>query len=443
MISADMVSTALGVQVMKNSQMEISARKWFEMYQNTASWNNQRIISLCLASAIAREFSRLVLAETEITADGDRYVSEQFKKLIPKLSVMIEQACAMGGVIVKPYLSNGRIYVDTVLPESFFAVDFSEDTITAAVFPEQLVIGKNCYTRLEYHRFDPENRLYTIQNRCCRSSDRNALGSLCAFSEVPQWNSMKELTILENVEKPLFSYFKMPFANTVDPESPLGISVYENAEDLIHQADAQWERIIWEFESGERAIDATEDIFRYNPNGKPILPKGRERMFRTYDIQSNEKPFIETFSPEIRDVSLFNGLNRIFQRIEFNCGLAYGTISDPQTVEKTAEEVRTSRQRSYTQVAAIQRNLEFTLENLLYAYSYYARYFGLSQSESKLICTWGDSVLEDTDKEFQRRLQMVSAGILTKEKFIAWYFHCDEKQASNYIPQADALFGGM
>lgn len=443
MISADMVSTALEVQVIKNSQMEISVRKWSDMYRNTASWNNGRIISLCLASAISREFSRLVLAETEITADGEKYISEQFKKLGSKLSVMIEQACAMGGIIVKPYLSNGRIYADTVLPESFFAVDFSEDTVTSAVFPEQLVIGKYCYTRLEYHRFDSEKRLYTVKNRCYRSSDRNSLGSLCSFSEVPQWSNMKEVTVLENVEKPLFSYFKMPSANTVDPESPLGISVFENAVDLIHQADEQWERIMWEFESSERAIDATEDIFRFNQNGKPILPKGRERMFRTYDIQATEKPFIETFSPEIRDISLFNGLNRILQRIEFNCGLAYGTLSDPQTVEKTAEEVRTSKQRSYTQVSAIQRNLEFTLENLLYTYNYYAKYFRLSKSDAVLTCTWGDSVLEDTDKEFQRRLQMVNAGLLPKEKFISWYFHCDESQAKEYIPQTDGLFGGM
>ncbi len=166
-------------------------------------------------------------------------------------------------------------------------------------------------------------------------------------------------------------------------------------------------------------------------------------MFRTYDIQATEKPFIETFSPEIRDVSLFNGLNRIFQRIEFNCGLAYGTLSDPQTVEKTAEEVRASKQRSYTQISAIQKNLEFTLENLLYIYNYYAGYFGLSKSDAVLSCVWGDSVLEDTDKEFQRRLQMVSAGLLSKEKFISWYFHCDENQASEYIPQSDGLFGGV
>lgn len=443
MISAEMVSSALRVQTVNSPEMQEAIRKWSDLYRNSASWNSGRIISLCLASAISREFSRLVLAETEISAIGDSYISLQFEKFRPKLPVIVEQACAMGGIIIKPYLSNGQIYVDTVLPESFFAVDFSEDTITSAVFPEQLVIGKYCYTRLEFHKFDPKKKVCIIRNQCYRSNSVDSFGSLCSLSEVPNWSGMQEVTVLENVDRPLFAYFKMPFANIIDYENPLGISVYENAEELIRQADAQWERIIWEFESGERAIDATEDIFRYNQNGKPILPKGRERMFRTYDIQATEKPFIETFSPEIRDISLFNGLNRIFQRIEFNCGLAYGTLSDPQTVEKTAEEVRTSKQRSYTQISAIQRNLEFTLENLLYIYNYYAGYYGLSQSDAVLSCMWGDSVLEDTDKEFQRRLQMVSAGILTKEKFISWYFHCDENQAGEYIPQSDGLFGGV
>ena len=51
-----------------------------------------------------------------------------------------------------------------------------------------------------------------------------------------------------------------------------------------------------------------------------------------------------------------------------------------------------------------------------------------------------DIFLEDTEKEFQRRLQMVSAGLLTKEKFIAWYFNCDEREAINYIPQMATTF---
>ena len=139
---------------------------------------------------------------------------------------------------------------------------------------------------------------------------------------------------------------------------------------------------------------------------------------------------------------MFNGLNRIFQRIEFNCGLAYGTISDISTVEKTAEEIKTSKQRSYTNVCAIQKNLENALNDLAYIYGYYNQYYNGINADTSLTCTFGDSVLEDTEKEFQRRLQMVSAGLLTKEKFIAWYFNCDEKEAINYIPQSSDLFGG-
>ena len=56
MISSDMVSSALGVKVIKSSEMENAVREWNELYRNSAVWNDSRVISLCLASAISREF---------------------------------------------------------------------------------------------------------------------------------------------------------------------------------------------------------------------------------------------------------------------------------------------------------------------------------------------------------------------------------------------------
>ena len=63
--------------------------------------------------------------------------------------------------------------------------------------------------------------------------------------------------------------------------------------------------------------------------------------------------------------------------------------------------------------------------------------------DAEMTCTFGDSVLEDSEKEFQRRLQMVSAGLLSKEKFVAWYFGCSEEEAKTYIPETTELFGGV
>lgn len=102
--------------------------------------------------------------------------------------------------------------------------------------------------------------------------------------------------------------------------------------DFIRDADEHWERILWELESSERAIDATEDLFRYK-DGKPVLPKGRERMFRSYE-KTDGQSFINTFSPEVRDTAYFHAFNQILRRIENAVGLSYGTLSEVSDVEK-------------------------------------------------------------------------------------------------------------
>lgn len=367
----------------------------------------------------------------------NKSADKSFQKFANNLRNAVEMGCAVGGLVFKPYTANGKIHTDIVKQTDFFPVKYNSYGITAVILPEQITVGNEIYTRLEYHDYSEYDGTHSIYNKCYCSSDASSLGSECSLKSVSEWSGLKEKHIFYNAPSPLFSFFRTPLSNIIDFNSPLGISLFANAVEQIKQADEHWERILWEFESSERAIDATEDIFRMK-DGKPQLPKGRERMFRTYDIAASEdgRPFIETFSPEIRDNSLFNGFNKILQRIEFNCGLAYGTISDPALVEKTAEEIKTSKQRSYSNICMIQQNLKSALESLAASYGY------LMNCDSSLTCTFGDSVLEDTEKEFQRRMQMVSAGILSKEKFISWYFGCSVEEAVEYLPQTADLFGG-
>ena len=248
----------------------------------------------------------------------------------------------------------------------------------------------------------------------------------------------------EDVQRPLFAVFQNPDANNIDPTSPLGVSVYGDAVGFIRDADVQWERILWELESSERAVNASADLFRY-VGGKPVLPKGRERMYQIVQTADN-KPFMETFSPEIRDTSYFNALNQMLRRIESAVGLAYGTFSEVSDVEKTAEEVRASKQRSFVRVGDIQANLRTSLDDLVYGMQYYRDYYAnRTQAQAELSCTFGDGVLEDADKEFQRRMQMVSAGLYSKEQFVMWYFGCDAEKASEYLPKQEddgGLFSG-
>ncbi len=52
---------------------------------------------------------------------------------------------------------------------------------------------------------------------------------------------------------------------------------------------------------------------------------------------------------------------------------------------------------------------------------------------------WGDGVLEDMDKEYQRRLTMANSGMMRKEAFLAWYFGCSEAEALAMMPQEEPL----
>lgn len=418
--------------------MQTQSELWHDIYTNNGIWLKNDVISLRLPAAITSEMSRLVFTESEITTDEKSPYKATVDDFSSRLDDEFETALAFGGMMFKPYLSHGKIQIDLIRADCFVPVAFVGKTMTSAVFVSKKNVGNACFTLIEYHEFNAENCTHTVKNRVCKSLNSEIIGWECPFNEVPEWSGLVREITFTNVEKPLFSYFKVPSANDIDLDSPLGVSVYARAVDLIRQADEQWARIEWEYESKETALDVSMDMIKEN-----ALPKRKNRIYRKYDVDNLDGNFYNVFSPEIRDSAQFNYFNRILQRIEFNCGLAYGTLSDPQTVEKTAEEIKTSKQRSYTQVSAIQRNLETAINDLFYAVSVYAKIGGISSENAEIVCTWGDSVLEDTDKEFQRRLQMVNAGILTKEKFVSWYFHCDENQANDYIPQSDGLFGGV
>lgn len=70
-----------------------------------------------------------------------------------------------------------------------------------------------------------------------------------------------------------------------------------------------------------------------------------------------------------------------------------------------------------------------------------ARLYGLAPDGTVNVnCNWGDSVLEDTEKEYQRRWAMVVSGKMKLEKFYAWYFGCTEEEAKEYIPEQTQMF---
>lgn len=391
-----------------------TAARWRAMYEGGGS--------LKLAASIAAEAARLATLEFSSRVYGSargEMINEAYGYVVSQARHICELACALGGVMLKPYISGGRIETAFVPADSFEVTRVSASgRIIGAKFYESFFAGGKKYIKCEEHI--PSDGGYIIINRAfCENG--GALKEI-PLSETEIWADIDSEVKISNAESPFFSYFRMPYTLPEDLTSPLGAPIYARAAGLIADAQRQYERLLWEFESGERALYVDESAVRHTKNGAAVPDKRLYRMLNT----GNDELFND-WTPELRDTHIINGLERILQRIEFNSGLAYGTLSDPQTVEKTAEEIRASKQRSYATVMQIQSALREALEGWVRAADSLCSLYALAPEGEYLIdFEFDDSIVADRTTEFGERIELLHEGIITADEMRAWYF--DEKK---------------
>ena len=424
-----------------SSKMENALPLWVAIYECGGPWCSEKknIHSLCLGPAIAQEFSRLVTMESEITCTGSAradWLMQQARPFLDALPATVETACALGGCVFKPYVQGGRIVVDVVQEDCFFPTTFdTSGRMTGAIFTEQIKRRNAIYTRLEHHEF--RNGTETVQHRAFVSSTSTQLGREIPLTEVPEWADISPDAKIDNLARPLFAYFRVPTANRVDRHSPLGASVYALAVDTIRDADVQYGSLLWEYRGGELAIDVDAAAIRQDPDGTLRMEERDRRLYR--HLLNGNPNMWNAFAPALRDASYLNGLDAILRRIEFQCGLAYGTISNPQSVEKTAEEVRASKQRSYATVRLIQEALQDSIEALFYAMDVYATLYGLAPAGGyDLAFDWDDSIVNDPAERKAQFWQYVEAGRFPFDRYLVEFEGYSEKEAAQIAAQAPA-----
>lgn len=420
-----------------SGKMEGAIARWAAEYEGKPPWAGKQVNSIGLPAGIAAEAARMVTMEAKLTVAGSaraEYLNAQLSPFRDALENNVELAAALGGIVFKPYVCDNRIVIDAVQGDCFYPTSFdTSNRMTGAIFVDQIVRRNTVYTRLERHEYAAGT--HVVQNKAFSSGNTMDLGKEIPLESVPEWAQIAPEVSFPGVDRPLFGYLKMPFANRVDRHSPLGVSIFAGAEDLIQNADEQYSRYLWEFEGGELAIDAAADYLQAGPDGKQVLPKGKQRLFRAHN--SKDSNFYEVFSPALRDESIKRGFNAILQRVEFACGLAYGTLSDPQTVDKTAEEIRASKQRSYSTIKSIQRAVEAAVDDLVYAMDQLASVYHLAPSGAyEATYDWDDSIINDPAARKQQFWQYVQAGRFPMWRYLVKFEGYSEDEAKEIANEA-------
>lgn len=405
------------------------------------------------------------IKEDRVVGDSSRaeYLESQYKKLKKQLRKQIEYGIAKGGLVIKPYVIRNQkttvdgidsdieptmdIEFDFVQADAFYPLTFdSAGRITEAAFVQSKVEKNVVYRKLEYHKW--EKNVVTVINKAYKSNNVRSTGELdtdlgeeISLKDVSEWKDLDEKAVIKNVTQPLFAYFKMPEANTIDTTSPLGVSGFSRAVKLIRDADLQYSRLLWEYEGGELAIDIDRDALRTTDvNGVEHTQQNRlqQRLFRKVDLGSSSDTY-QPFAPTLRDNHYIDGLNTILMRIEDVCGISRGTLSDSADVARTATELRILKQRSYQTNASIQNAIEDTLRDVIYVMNVYATLYEITpEGEYDVSFEWDDSILVDVDAELLNRITLQDKLLTSRVETRMWYFGETERQAREALAQIDA-----
>lgn len=451
------IKAALSISIDTISQdMQNAIDLWRQMYKDNSPWldDDAGIYSLGLAKQICKELQQQVLSELEThisepgvsddVADEDKraeevidtrakYLNEIYtKRFLKQLPQAMEKALALGGMIIKPYFSNNDVYYDYCYQGEFYPIAFDDDgNIIDIAFYDSFTTADYVYTKIERQEFIASEHKIIVTNTAYRAKvvDKDDdtveqdLGNEIPLTEVNKWANLEPYVPIENVEKPMYGYFKVPTANNIDLNSPLGISIFSPATKLIRKADEQFSRLDWEYNGGQLAIDIDPNAVQYSTEyyGTQMkLDKCQDRLYRKVDLGQDDT--YNAWAPALRDANYINGLNAYLCKIEDIIGLARGTLAQVDSEARTATELKLLKQRTYITVSAIQESMEKAIKDIVYATNVLVSLYNLApEGDYDTIIEWQDSILTDTDTELEQQLNLKREGIISKAEIRAWY----------------------
>jgi len=376
--------------------------KYAQAYENIDNINFNAIFSNKLAN--------YTISDSVMNIDGDNARTELLDKtgqsLWKKAKKWTSMALGYGGVIIVPYVKGGKIYYNLV-PQSRLTIDETEgELITGAtVLAERKVIKGtiNETVYLRWTNYKVENGNMTITQQYTDEKGNK-------ISTPDFWQDIQEVRTITNVDRVLFGYIKSPINNR-RANDKYGVSITYGCEATILEIKETMKQMIREYELKEVFVGADVTMF----DGKNALPKNG--LWKKIDTGKDD--FFEVFDPQFRDYTI--RLQELYKRLEHEVGTSYGILSEVNSINATATEIKHAMYDTFTICDDMRSNIEKGMEDFFYACNVLANAYNLSPNgEYELSFDWSYSLLEDTQTEWNQLTWANSKGIVSDVEVRQW-----------------------
>jgi len=194
---------------------------------------------------------------------ADEFIQETLKndRFNKNFERYLESCLALGGLAMRPYVDNGRVRVSFIQAPVFLPLQSNTQDISSAAIVTKTIKAsgqKNIYyTLIEFHEWAKDGK-YIISNELYRSESSEQVGGRVPLAEV--YEDLEEQVELNGLTRPLFSYLKPPGMNNKDINSPLGLSIFDNAKSTIDFINTTYDEFKWEVKMGQRRVAVPENL---------------------------------------------------------------------------------------------------------------------------------------------------------------------------------------
>lgn len=360
------IGKTFGVELIQSSEMNAALTLWDNITSGRPPWldPDDDVRTYNMGKHISDYRARLVCLDLGVALSGSPradYLQTICNDLIKRLPDKVADAERLGGIAIK---WNGSSW-DFALPGEFgITKQDGNGNIVGAIFAEYITHGIDHYTRLEYHRF--KDGLYLVTNKAFRNramqNGQYTLGAEIPLTEVEEWAEMQPEVRIEQLEAPLFAFFRLPGSNTIDQTSPLGMSAFANAIPELEALDMALSRKNGEVADSKHITFVGQAAIQYANAHSTKLPRFVQGLGVGVD---DKKPITEHVPTMLTDARI-KDINFDLSMAGVKCGFSEGVfVMDGQTGMITATQVESDDRDTIQTIKADRDALRCAVEQAI------------------------------------------------------------------------------
>lgn len=410
---------------------------------------------LPIGRTAAKKIASLVFNEqAEIKVnnqDADVFLSETLKndRFNKNFERYLESCLALGGLAMRPYVDDDKVRVSFIQAPVFFPLQTNtQDVSSAAIVTKSTkVVNKKLmyYTLIEIHEW--KNSLdYFITNELYESEDAGRVGSRVPLNVI--YEDLKDVVKVDNVTRPLFTYLKPPGMNNRDINSPLGLSIFDNAKTTIDFINTTYDEFMWEVKMGQRRVAVPSQAIKteYDLNGDMVTTRKEfdvgHNVYEQFDSGLDEGIKITDLTTPIRSDDYIKAINEGLSLFEMQLGVSAGMFTFDGRSMKTATEIVSENSDTYQMRNSIVALVEQSLKELVVSIFELARAYDLYNGQvpdmDDISINLDDGVFTDRNAELDYWIKVVNAGFGTQLQAIEKVLNVTPEKAKTIKAEIDS-----